>query len=146
MRTRVLLTAITGLSLAVAGTVALPAAAAAANAADTVVIDCVGAKVVKPKEIVVTCADAGVEVGKITWKSWGMNSATGKGTLFWNTCLPTTCAGGIVEKYPARIRLDRLASGPNVTAFTRMTLTFPKAAPAGAQSATYLLDNRLAGN
>lgn len=132
-------------ALLAASALGLAAPAQAANASDTVVINCVGKKVVKPKQIVVTCADAGVSVQKISWKTWGLNAATGTGTLVWNTCLPTDCASGIVEKYPVRIRLGRIASGPGVTAFSRMTLTFPKTGPAVAERSTYTLDNQLAG-
>lgn len=133
----------TGL-LAATASVGLATSAQAANASDTVIINCVGKKVVKPSQIVVTCADANVAVQKITWKRWGLNSATGKGTLSWNTCLPTDCASGTVETFPVRITLSRLASGPNVTAFTKMTLAFPQGGPASANTATYLLDNALA--
>jgi hypothetical protein len=130
--------------LAATASVGLATSAQAANASDTVVINCVGKKVVKPKEIVVTCADANVAVQKISWKRWGLNSAVGTGTLSWNTCLPTDCASGTVQTYPVRVTLSRLASGPNVTAFTKMTLAFPKGGPASANTASYLLDNQLA--
>lgn len=133
--------ALTATSLAVA---APASAAGTAKASDTVVIDCAGKKVVKPKEIVLTCADAGVGVFKISWQRWGMNAAIGTGTLSWNTCLPKNCADGTVLTYPVRIRLSRLASGPGVTAFTRMKLAFPEGGPALAQTARYTLDNRLA--
>ncbi len=113
----------------------------AAAEGDTVVITCVGTSVVKPKQIVITCADAGVSVVKITWSTWTPNRATGRGTLAWNTCLPEDCASGIVQKYRARITLGRVASGPGVTAFTRMTLTFPQGGPAATETATYTIDN-----
>jgi hypothetical protein len=129
-------------TLALASTAGLVATGPAAAAeSDTVVINCLGASVVKPKQIVITCADAGVSVVKITWSSWTPNRATGTGTLAWNTCLPEDCASGIVEKYKARITLGRVASGPGVTAFSRMTLTFPQGGPAVAETATYTLDN-----
>ncbi len=130
--------------LAGAGLTGLATSASAAPAGSTVVVNCVGKKVVKPKQIVIACADAGVAVTGITWKTWTANGATGTGTLSWNTCLPTDCASGTVETFPARIRLGRVASGPNVTAFSKMTLVFPKGGPALADTATYTLDNRLA--
>jgi hypothetical protein len=117
------------------------APASAADATDTVIVTCVGKEFVKPKQIVVTCADAGVTVGKITWSRWDANRARGTGTLTWNTCLPTTCADGIVETYAVRITLGRVASGPEAAAFTRMTLGFPDGGPAAAETATYTLDN-----
>jgi hypothetical protein len=122
-----------------AGIGAAPAAEAASN--DTVVVNCVGKKVVQPKQIVVTCADAGVAVVDIKWTSWTANVARGSGTLAWNTCLPTDCASGIVQKYPVRITLGRVASAPSISAFTRMTLAFPEGGPAGAETSRYTLDN-----
>ena len=123
-----------------AGAIALPATAAAAPG-DTTIVNCRGNQVVKPKQIVITCADGGVSVVRISWSTWTPNRATGTGTLAWNTCLPEDCASGIVQKYKARIRLGRVASGPGVTAFTRMTLTFPQGGPAAAEPATYTIDN-----
>lgn len=134
---------VSGLLAAVALTAAA-SSAQAANAGDTVVINCLGKKVVKPKQIVVTCADANVAVTGITWSTWTMNGAVGSGTLSWNTCLPTDCASGAVETYPVRVKLGRVASGPDVTAFSKMTLVFPKGGPAVADTSTYTLDNRLA--
>ncbi len=69
--------------------VATPASAAPG---DVVVINCLGKGVVKPKQIVLTCADAGVILTGISWSSWTANTAKGTGTLAWNTCLPETCS------------------------------------------------------
>ncbi len=125
------------LVVAVAGLTAAPASAAD----DTVIVDCVGREVVEPRQIVVTCADGGVTVMKMRWSRWDANVARGTGTLAWNTCLPTTCADGIVETYKVRVTLGRVASGPEAAAFTRMTLAFPDGGPAAAETATYTLDN-----
>ena len=117
------------------------AAAPASAADDTVIVSCVGREVVKPRQIVVTCADGGVAVMRIRWSRWDANVARGTGTLAWNTCLPTTCVDGIVETYKVRVTLGRVASGPDAAAFTRMTLAFPDGGPAAAETATYTLDN-----
>ena len=47
----------------------------------------------KPREIVLTCADANLWVNKITWSHWSSASAHARGTLHWNTCTPTCVAG-----------------------------------------------------
>lgn len=117
------------------------APASAVDATDTAIITCVGREVVKPRQIVVTCADAGVSVVRIRWSRWDANGARGTGTLAWNTCLPITCADGIVEKYAVRVSLGRVASGPEGSVFSRMTLGFPDGGPAAAETATYTLDN-----
>ena len=124
--------------IAAGGLALAPAVTAAAG--DTVVINCVGKGEVKPKEIVVTCADAGVMVSKITWTKWNANEAKGSGTLVWNTCLPKTCVDGIVQTYKVKVTLGRVASGPNISVFSGMTLKFPAGGPAAAQTATYTLD------
>lgn len=113
-----------------------------ASAADeTSIVNCLGREVVQPRQVVVTCADGGVTVMKITWSRWDATSARGTGTLAWNTCLPTTCVDGIVETYKVRVTLGRVASGPEAAVFTRMTLAFPEGGPAAAETATYTLDN-----
>lgn len=119
------------------------ASAAPASPSDTVVITCQGKKVVKPKEIVMACGDGNTYVYKITWKSWTANRAVGTGTLSWNTCLPDNCSTGLVQEYKVRIVLGRVASGPGVTAFSRMTLRFPDGGPAMLSSGWYPLDNEL---
>ena len=47
----------------------------------------------KPREIVLTCADANLWVNQITWTHWSSASAHARGTLHWNTCTPTCVAG-----------------------------------------------------
>ena len=136
--TRILTASAAIAAVSVAG-LALPPSASAAD--DTVVVTCVGKSVTKPKQIVVTCADADVLVKGITWTSWTMNGARGTGTLVWNTCLPQTCVDGIVQKYAVRVRLGRVASAPSSAAFTRMTLVFTGGGPAAAETAIYTLDN-----
>jgi hypothetical protein len=131
----------TAVSAAAAIGVAGPAVAANPSPGDTVIVNCVGKQVVKPKEIVFTCADGGISVQKITWRYWNDNRARGRGTLVWNTCLPTDCADGIVQKYKARLVLDRVASGPGVTVFSRMKLTFTDGGPANLETGTMTLPN-----
>jgi len=140
LRTRALAIA-AALSATATIAVAGPAVAATPSPGDTVIVDCVGTQVVRPKQIVFTCADGGISVQRITWTSWNDNRARGRGTLVWNTCLPTDCASGIVQKYKARLVLDRVASGPGVTLFSRMRLTFPGGGPANLDTGTMTLPN-----
>lgn len=58
----------------------------------------------KPASLTIYCADAGVSVVKIAWKSWGKNGATGTGTYSANNCTPT-CAGGTFINAPVTIKL-----------------------------------------
>lgn len=128
-------------AIAALGLAALSSAAPAAQAAGTGVVDCAGAIVTKPQDLTISCADANLSISKISWKSWTNNRARGTGTLVWNTCLPQTCVDGIVQRYPVNITLRGVASGGNVSVFSRLTVVFPKASPAGLISGQYLLDN-----
>lgn len=151
MRVRSILAA----TIAAAAIVAVPAVSAsaatpAAKAPLPGVVDCLGQLQSKPKEIVLTCADAGIVITDINWTKWNQNTAKGTGTLVWNTCLPETCAAGIVQKYAVNITLpkDGLATGPGangkfVDVFSKATVGFPKGGPAGLAFGTYALDNEL---
>ena len=123
--------AVSAMSTAVIATPALAAST------DTAIIDCAGKPVSEPTSIVITCADAGVMINKITWSAWNTDGATGTGVLTWNTCLPKTCIAGIIRRYPVRITLSGLGSTPNAHAFTTIDLAFPKGGPAGLESGRY---------
>jgi hypothetical protein len=129
------------LALTVAGG-AITLAPAANAAADPVIVNCLGKDVRTPKQIVLACADAGIAVTGISWTIWNANRAKGRGTLTWNTCLPTDCASGIVQTYRVRITLGGVADAPGEpSTFSAMRLAFPQGGPAGAETATYTLDN-----
>ena len=77
----------------VAAALGAPAnAAAAPAAARTYLFDC-STLTQRPRQIVLTCADANLWVNKITWAHWSSATATATGTLHWNTCTPTCVAG-----------------------------------------------------
>ncbi len=141
MNTRHVLTALATSAVVAGGALAAAPAAHAVDPGQTVIVNCLGKKVVKPNEIVFACADAGISVQNITWRSWTDNRARGRGTLVWNTCLPTDCASGIEQKYRARLVLDRVASGPGLTVFSRMRLTFVNGGPADLDTGTLTLPN-----
>jgi hypothetical protein len=134
------LAALVGLTALALGAVSLAPSAAAAPASKTGVVNCTGTIEHRPSEIVIACADAGVMITGITWKSWTNARARGTGTLVWNTCLPETCVAGIVEKYKVAITLGRVASAPNPPVFTRVTVGFPAGGPAMLETGSYTLD------
>jgi hypothetical protein len=64
--------------------------------------------VVRPRRIVLTCADAGLIVQTIHWTSWGHRIAKGRGTVRYNDCDPF-CAGGHYHYVRgARLRMSRI--------------------------------------
>ncbi|NMO01869.1 hypothetical protein HH308_11670 [Gordonia sp. TBRC 11910] len=95
---------------------AMPAVADAAW--DPIVFDCLGHPVVRPSEIVMTCADANDEILNIRWQSWGAGSANGTGTEHANQCVPD-CADGKWAVFPVRLGLSQPVNG----AFSLMALT-----------------------
>lgn len=131
-------------SLLAASSLALLPSASAASGSGTGVVDCTGTIVERPKQIVITCADAGVVIQRITWTSWTATKAKGSGTLVWNTCLPETCVAGIVQKYRVRVTLGGVASAPNAPVFTKVLLGFPRGGPAALGSGSYTLDRPIA--
>ena len=131
--------AVAGLAIAVSGLVFASAGTAATKPE---IIACDGKGQVKPKEIILACGDGNTFVSNIKWKMWNNNTATGTGTLSWNTCLPETCAGGIVQKYKAKITLGGIASAPGETdVFSNMTLSFTQGGPAMLERGSYELSN-----
>ena len=61
----------------------------------------------RPEEIMLTCADGGMIVTDIKWKTWTTTGATGTGTYSQNMCDPN-CAEGRREDMPVTIKLSEL--------------------------------------
>jgi hypothetical protein len=61
----------------------------------------------KPKAITLTCADGGVYVDQIIWKSWSQDGASGTGEYYKNLCEPD-CADGKIVHAPVNVRLSEL--------------------------------------
>ena len=136
---RVAAIAIAGLGIAASGLTFVSPATAATKPE---IIACDGKGKVKPKEIILACGDGNTFVNNIKWVKWNNNTATGTGTLNWNTCLPQTCAGGIVQTYKAKITLGGLATAPGENdVFSEMTLTFTQGGPGMMDSGVYELSN-----
>jgi hypothetical protein len=68
--------------------------------APSVLPDCLGKPTVKPSEVILACADAGLGVRAISWLGWGSALAAGVGTAFANDCTPN-CAAGHFHSYQA---------------------------------------------
>ena len=61
----------------------------------------------RPEEIMLTCADGGMIVTDITWKTWTSKQALGTGIYSQNMCEPS-CAEGTREDVPVTIKLSEL--------------------------------------
>jgi len=63
--------------------------------------------VLRPKQIMLTCADGGMIVTDIKWQTWNTKEAIGSGTYSQNMCEPN-CAEGKRVEVPVRLRLSEL--------------------------------------
>lgn len=82
-------------------------------------------------------------ISDITWSSWTLSEASGRGALMVNSCSYTggpTCVESHSSHYPAEISLERQASGSGITVFSAMNLRFIDAGPASLSRGTYILD------
>jgi hypothetical protein len=63
---------------------------------------------VRPKAIVIACADANFAIDHIRWSSWTRTRAVGTGTAHENNCKPN-CAAGRFHSFPITVRLSKVA-------------------------------------
>ncbi|MFI5781921.1 hypothetical protein [Nocardia sp. NPDC051570] len=83
------------------------------------VIDCSFDKpAVRPPDLILACADLGVRVEQIDWKTWAADRAEGDGIERANTCDPNCAAGHFITK-PVHIILSEPIEPGHV--FTRAT-------------------------
>lgn len=85
---------------AVVGALLIGAAPAATAGGDRVfgIEDC-GKAGVRPDGIVLTCADFGLYINGLDWKSWGERKARATGVIHAKNCDPS-CAEGFYEDFP----------------------------------------------
>jgi hypothetical protein len=83
--------------------------------------------VVKPRRVVVTCADGNIYVVFRQYASWTKTAAVGGGAYWINDCKPS-CAGGTFHRYPARLRLGRPVHTKAGMVFSRLQVRYTKKA------------------
>ncbi len=111
-----------------------PAAVVSASAArQLVVFDCPGqAKgLVKPRNFILTCADANSVLGKLSWTSWTPGVASATGVLEVNDCTPY-CAAGHFHSFPALVILwgeTAVKNRPGEYCYAKMTIILTGARP-----------------
>ena len=122
-----------GLSASASATTARPdttarpaAASASATTPRMVVFDCPGqAKaLVKPRNFILTCADANSVLGKLSWTSWTPGVASATGVLEENDCTPY-CAVGHFHSFPAVVILwdsTAVKNHPGERCYAKMTI------------------------
>ncbi len=94
---------------------------------------CTKAKV-KPKLVVLGCADFNFYVNHLRWKHWGSPRATGRGTAHVNNCNPS-CAGGTFHDYRGKLQLRKikLCSSDGHLHYTQVRFSYRGDRPPGAR-------------
>jgi hypothetical protein len=60
----------------------------------------------KPKRIIVSCADGGIQLKSLRWRGWNKKKAKARGKAWVNDCKPY-CARGTFHTYPARAQVSK---------------------------------------
>ncbi|MFK0111437.1 hypothetical protein [Streptomyces sp. NPDC091217] len=115
-------------------TSAAPAAPAASQRIQhPVLVDCLWHQRFRPTNFILACGDGNSVLAGMHWTQWNDNTAVAQGINWVNDCKPY-CAKGTFRKYPVTVRLDQPTvwkKHPSVQHFTRMTMTYSGARPAG---------------
>jgi len=112
----------------VAALLAVPAVASAGSSR-TLAINC-GLKQYKPRQIILSCGDAGIRVDHLKWSSWTSTKAVATGSYTENACSPNCAAGHTVSR-PVKVTLFArgICPGQPGHVFANARFAFPKGAP-----------------
>jgi hypothetical protein len=108
-----------------------PARPVAAHASQPVVFNCLNHAQVRPKSLVLTCADGNDYLTGLSWSSWTPAAAIATGKQMVNDCTPN-CATGKFDSYPTMAifwRAEPVAHHAGEKYFSRVTLLYPGARP-----------------
>ena len=92
---------------------------------------CTNAKV-KPKLVVLGCADFNFYMKHVEWKHWQGPHATGRGDTFVNDCDPS-CEQGDFHKYSGELRVHKIKRCPQdgLRHYTKAKFSFRGSPPNG---------------
>jgi hypothetical protein len=94
---------------------------------------------IRPRAIIITCADGNFWADRLEWSSWNAHGAAGSGTGHENDCTPY-CAAGHFHTYRVRVTLSRPSScKPLPDLFTRVGWRFIGKKPSGSPRTGYEL-------
>jgi hypothetical protein len=95
IRTRLALTSLTVILAVAYGLGTVPMIASAATSPSVKLLSCTNSTVVKPRQFVITCADANTLLTKTHWTSWTTTGAVGTTRFGMNLCTPDCAASPI---------------------------------------------------
>ncbi len=84
---------------------------------------CIGKPQIKPSSYTIACADAGIYLKSMRWKSWTNTKAIATGQYWQNDCTPS-CAAGKFHGYPATITLSNPKSTKSGKVFADMSVSY----------------------
>jgi hypothetical protein len=96
-----------------------------------VVFDCLSQPRVEPTDFILTCADAGSVLARLSWTNWTAERAVATGIHELNGCTPN-CATGTFHDYPVVVivwRSEPVAGHPGERYFTRITVRYTGSRP-----------------
>jgi hypothetical protein len=94
--------------------------------------NCTSGATAEPASVVVTCADSGITVSELEWRSWGEETASGTGLAHVNDCDPDCVAGEITTYEDAQLTLSRVKDCDSARQYTRLELSYAGKAPPDA--------------
>jgi hypothetical protein len=95
----------------------------------TVVLTCQDRAQVRPRTLILACADENDYLTQLSWASWGPKLAKATGVQKENDCMPD-CAAGHFHSYPVNVVFwDATAARPGEQRFTKVTLRYRGARP-----------------
>ena len=101
-----------------------PTAPSIATANQSGVLTCSGSSVVRPRRLVVSCADANTLLTSTNWSSWTTARATGTTTFAINLCTPY-CAASPISHFPhSSVVLSAPVSSRRGTHFSRLVVRY----------------------
>ena len=82
--------------------------AASISKMNVAVKDCgLGPRLVRPKTLILACADANAQGVRLVWSNWGQAKTTAKGTYTWNICVPYCAASNKWDNAAATFTLGK---------------------------------------
>jgi len=86
---------------------------------------------IKPKSLVLACADAG-EIGvNLEWRTWGSGRAFATGVYTWHVCTPSCAASNKWEKAAATFTLEQPAQTKDGWLFEKLVVDIAGRLPSG---------------
>lgn len=84
----------------------------------------------KPSDLIVACADAGIQGQHLIWSKWGQKKAVAKGTFTWHVCVPYCAASKKWDKTAGTFTLEQPVDTPAGWLYEKLVVHVPGKLPA----------------